>query len=415
MYRASNPNAPGLNTFKHDDYNYSTDSHTKVHYKENSGYFQRLGSSFCGIGIGFLILFASFPLLFWNEGRAVQTARSLDEGLSSVVKLTSIDSPTGENNNKLVHLTGRIHTLIALRDDEFGIRIHATHLRRHVEMYQWVETEHKREYKEGDQTRVETTYSYHTEWKSEIIRSNAFSNSLTHKNPSAFPIAKHTKTANPVHIGGFQLSEGLKSGINDFKTYYPKEKPDDRDDLILQEHYFYRSADLYKPKVGDLRISFSYAGLTDSTDLGDPMEVSIIARQNGMFLSPYKTTAGDSLEFLYVGNLLAEEIFKAEHTSNSYLTWGIRFAGWLMMFIAFQIVMDIFRQIVSFLPIIRDIVSLATSLLALTFATSISLVVISIGWFYYRPFLSLTILLTALIPIYLSRQKAQKEKEMERE
>ena len=138
--------------------------------------------------------------------------------------------------------------------------------------------------------------------------------------------------------------------------------------------------------------------------------MSIVARQNGNFLSPYKTNAGNMLEILYMGSLTAQEIFDAEHTANTYLTWGLRFAGWLLMFIGFQIIMDIFRQLVSFIPIIRDIVALATGLVAFTFASSLSLMVIAIGWFWYRPMLSIAILVAATVPLVLSQQKAKKEK-----
>lgn len=44
-----------------------TDSHTRVTYKRNPGYFERVGSSFCGITVGFVVLLAAFPVLFLNE------------------------------------------------------------------------------------------------------------------------------------------------------------------------------------------------------------------------------------------------------------------------------------------------------------------------------------------------------------
>ena len=263
MYRSNNPNAPAMNTFRPAEFsgeNFSPGSHTRVQYKANSGYFQRLGQSFCGIGFGIVILFCSIPLLFWNEGRAVQTARSLDEGLSIVVSLASmIDDPLEANNNKLVHLSGQLKTVIPLSDPEFGIRIHATHLKRQVEMYQWVETERKTEYNEGDRTRVETSYSYHKEWKSELVRSFDFSNSAAHPNPTTFPISKYTKTADPVHVGRFQLSTGLKSAVSSFKILTPSDKVEGWTTL---EQHFYRSTDPYKPEVGDIRVSFNYAGLS---------------------------------------------------------------------------------------------------------------------------------------------------------
>ena len=43
-------------------------------------WFSRIKESVKSVLVGVLLFCASFPLLWWNEGRAVQTARSLDEG-----------------------------------------------------------------------------------------------------------------------------------------------------------------------------------------------------------------------------------------------------------------------------------------------------------------------------------------------
>ena len=44
------------------------------------------------------------------QGRAVQTARSLEEGLKSVVPLGSAEVVFDGNNGKLVHLSGPLQT-----------------------------------------------------------------------------------------------------------------------------------------------------------------------------------------------------------------------------------------------------------------------------------------------------------------
>jgi len=42
------------------------------------GWFSRIVGSLKSVLVGLVLFLASFPLLWWNEGRAVQTARSLD-------------------------------------------------------------------------------------------------------------------------------------------------------------------------------------------------------------------------------------------------------------------------------------------------------------------------------------------------
>ncbi|VDI59217.1 Hypothetical predicted protein [Mytilus galloprovincialis] len=147
-------------------------------------------------------------LRFVGKGRAVQTAKSLDEGLSIVVSLENIDVPFEQNNGKLVHLAGPLKTEKSLLDPTYNIRVNAVKLRRTVEMYQWVEHESKREYNEGGQTRVEKTYSYTQEWRSDLVRSQSFDNMVGHNNPTSMPVTSQMQTADVVHVGGFELSGG---------------------------------------------------------------------------------------------------------------------------------------------------------------------------------------------------------------
>lgn len=44
------------------------------------------------------------------QGRALQTASSLDEGLSQVVSLGPYISLEPQNDNRLVHLSAQLHT-----------------------------------------------------------------------------------------------------------------------------------------------------------------------------------------------------------------------------------------------------------------------------------------------------------------
>lgn len=46
----------------------------------------------------------------WLQGRALRTAKSLDEGLSLVIPLDSIHSVSQQNEGRLVHLAGSLST-----------------------------------------------------------------------------------------------------------------------------------------------------------------------------------------------------------------------------------------------------------------------------------------------------------------
>ncbi len=86
----------------------------------NQSWFSRIGGAIKGIVFGVIIFIVGFPLLFWNEGRAVNRYKALKEGAGVVVSVAD-DKVDAANDGKLVHLTGLATTEEVLKDNEFGI------------------------------------------------------------------------------------------------------------------------------------------------------------------------------------------------------------------------------------------------------------------------------------------------------
>lgn len=374
-------------------------------YQQNPGFLQRIGSSLAGVLVGLALLVLASGLLFWNEGRAVQTAKSLDEGLNMVVTIQNTQVVSMENNGKLVHLIGDLTTDKVLSDPEYNIAIYAVKLNRVVEMYQWVEHETERKYDEGNgQTRIEKEYSYSQEWLPHVVRSNGFDDSFNHRNPSSMPVEARSYVAQNVNVGEFFLSDGLKSKISTFKQLrLDSRNIPEGNKAIMFDGMVYHSVNPSHPQIGDVRIKFEYAGISGKTQHGPPTTVSIIARQLNNKLVPYQTMAGDILEILYEGSFSAKEIFGKEKMQNSVLTWAIRLGGWLLMFIGFSCLTSIITTLVDWLPLIRDIVALGVCLMNVSLAISLSLTIIAIGWIFYRPLLGISILALALTPFIMSK------------
>ena len=61
-----NPSAPGMHNMPN-----SRDSHIRVSYKDNPGFFQKVQQSFCASLFGILLVIASFPVIYWNEVRKI--------------------------------------------------------------------------------------------------------------------------------------------------------------------------------------------------------------------------------------------------------------------------------------------------------------------------------------------------------
>lgn len=404
MYRRNFPDDPGYMPNM-------GDSHTRVTYRRNPNFLERVGNSLVGVLVGLAMLLAASALLFWNEGRAVQTAQSLDEGLAMAVSLDDIYQPYDENNGKLVHISGALKTEQAVEDPTFKVSVFCAKLKRNVEMYQWVEHENRREYNEGGETRVETTYSYSLEWRSELIRSQSF-DSPGHNNPTSMIFKSETYTANRINVGGFELSKGLIDRISTFRrldSQYIKKHPTDPN-IKLYDGIFYHSLDPARPQVGDIRVTFEYAGRSDFSELGDPEQVSIVARQLGNKLLKFSTIAGNDLEILHYGKLSAKEIFAKEHQQNTFMTWGIRFAGWLIMFFGFVCLTSILTTLVDWLPIIRDLVAAGVGIMNLAFSISLSLTVIALGWIRYRPLFGMAVLAMALTPFIMSKMRSRQSR-----
>ena len=67
------------------------------------GWGSRLGGSVKGILFGLLMFVAGFPLLFWNEGRAVTDTKTNEEGAASVVEAQAGEIDPAQEG-RLVHI-----------------------------------------------------------------------------------------------------------------------------------------------------------------------------------------------------------------------------------------------------------------------------------------------------------------------
>ncbi|XP_078066130.1 transmembrane protein 43 isoform X2 [Mustelus asterias] len=356
--------------------------------------------------MGLVAFLFSFYLLFTNEGRCVTTQNSLDEGLSLVMSLNDIFTPLPQHDGKLVHLSGSLMTQQPLFDPNYGISLHVVKLQRRVEMYQWVEYGDSRDYEENGEKKTQTGYSYNTEWKSEVVNSRSFDREIGHKNPSSMAVESFMAVAVDVTVGNFHLSKELIDKINTFKRIRLDKFEGPHADIIVQDDYFYHSINPRIPEVGDLRVSFHFAGLSGEWSfLGRPDVVTIVARQEKNQLTSYQTQSGNVLELLYEQSLSAKEVFEKEHAANSMLTWGLRFGGWLMMFVGIKLMIKIFHTLVDWIPGIRDLVSLGLTIFAVSLATSLTLLTVAAGWIFYRPLVALLLGISAALPLLLVKSR----------
>ncbi len=366
-----------------------SDTFTEV---TNEGWGSRLLGSIKSVLSGLALFAVSFPVLFWNEGRAVQTARSLEEGAGAVVSMPA-DRVDGGKEGKLIHVSASSATDEILADDEFGIKVPAIKLVREVDMYQWIEKkETKKRDKLGGGTETVTTYDYQKGWSSDLLDSGSFKKPEGHSNPPSLPFDGRTVSAQTVRLGAFQLAESQvaqlesKQELRVDETTRAALPAAHQAKAKLQDGALYFGANPSSPVVGDARVRFKVV---------KPGPVTIIARQVGSTFESYPTKAGDPIMIVKEGTFSADAVFKAEQSANKTLTWILRGVGFFTMFLGLTMM---FKPLVVFadvIPFVGSLLGAGIGLFSALVAGALSLVTIGVAWLFYRPLLAIGLLVVA--------------------
>jgi len=332
---------------------------------------------FATIIIGVAFFLGSFGVLFWNEIRAVKTARGLDEGAGIVITV-SPDKINPINNMKLVHMTGELVTQETLTDDVFGVAVkNAVMLNRKAQIFQWKE---KRE-KNGDKI----NYTYNKIWSDRLIDSADFHTRQGHENGASRKYESGVTIADKVTLGAFRLPESLIRKYGHFSRLALtgediQNSPETRRPGIkLQDGALYYSAHgatHQTARIGDEKIMFEVAKTGPA---------SVIARQAGSTLSPYKTTSGGTINMLSAGNHSAESMFTAARTQNVIMTWVWRFVGFFMMLIGLTAIFSSVTMWLRAIPVAGALIQSGASIAGFLIAVSLTFVTISIAWIMARP------------------------------
>lgn len=363
----------------------------------------RLGGAIGGIVVGLVLVLAAFPLLWWNEGRAVHRARSLAEG-ASIVRDIPADAIDAANEGKLVHVTGLATTGQVLVDDDFGVSATAIRLARVAETYQWrEESKSEKRKKLGGSEETTTTYRYTKAWSSRHVDSSSFHEPAGHENPPSLAWESRTLTADPVACGAFTLGPDIVEKIGRSERRHVEES-DSRalraEGFRVEQGAFYRGAEPANPAVGDVRVRF---------EVTNPQVVSVVAQQRGSGFTAYRARAGSSILLLEEGDVGAAEMFEAARTTNTITTWLVRLGGFLAMFVGLALVLRPISVLGSIVPFIGTVLGAGIGLLSFAGAAVLSVVTIAFAWLAYRPLLGGALLaLAAAGAILLFRSKRPK-------
>ena len=349
----------------------SNDSFTTT---STQSWFSRLGNALVGILFGIVLLPLAGWGLFWNEGRAVQTARSLAEGAGIVISVP-IERVDAANEGRLVHVSGLVRAEKPPGDTELNVAAPPGTLRlvRQVEMFQWQEnSSSETRTRLGGGTETVTTYNYQRVWHDGRLDSGRFRQPEGHQNPQPRHAAL-AFNAQGVMLGGFRISDAQVSGLSGGET--------------LPEGTRFLGASADTPRVGDLRITWRAIR---------PEALSIIAAQSGDGFGPYATRAGDRLFRLDQGRVPAAAMIQAAQEENRILTWVLRAVGVVVVFLGFALILNPLKVLADVIPPLGAVIGFGTGLVAMVLTLVVAPSIIAIAWLVYRPLVGVAILATGL-------------------
>ena len=377
--------------------------------KKTIGYGSRVKSSFGGIGTGFIMIIAATVLLWWNEGRAVKTAKMLDEAEGVAVHMTDVNTLDPQYQDKLVHANGTVITLDSLFDSDFQVGVKGMRLTRSVSYYQWVEhSSSSTEDKLGGSQEVTTTYTYSTEWVSSPINSSEFKDPQ-YKSYNNGGVRRQVENkdfiAQSAKIGAYRLPENMISS-------FPRSNmmplmlsiQGDSTSMHVKNNEIYFGANPNDPMVGDVRVEYRYIPAQNV--------VSLIAKVQGDTFTRFTAKNGKSFSSLVLGERSMEEMFESEKAGNNMLTWILRILGFIFVSAGLKQIFDFLSTLLKVVPFLASIMSWGVGLVCNVIAFAWTLIVVAIAWLFYRPLLSVCLLVIAGAAVYYFAIKGKKKEQI---
>ncbi|MBQ9230975.1 MAG: TMEM43 family protein [Prevotella sp.] len=416
-----------------------------------TGYGTRVGNSFKSIGTGFVLLIAATALLWWNEGRAVKTAKMLEEAGSAYVEMPNPEKKDASLDGELICGTALATTEDSLSDTQFGIGAKAIALKRKVEYYQWVEhVQETKKDKLGGSEEVTRTYTYSQEWVPSPIQSSQFKDpAYQNKNTVLATVENQDQWAENVSFGAYKLSEGLIHSISSkeafelaisenllaqfdkatkaaYERFYGVQQPVQpvlpAQDLVLSDSAKAVADSLqavndsinkamenaqnkkdfeYVHQAGNV---LYYGKVPGSPQVGDvrvtfekivPAKVTVMAVVDGDTFKPFKAKNGKRFQTLVMGKKTGDEIIEDAQDANSTWTWILRIVGILLVVSALKQIFGFLSMILKVVPFLSSIMGFGVGIICWVIGVAWSLIVIAIAWIFYRPVLGIILLAIA--------------------
>lgn len=365
---------------------------------ENISWWSRLKSSFFGFLFSFVLVIAGLCLLAWNEHRTLTTYKGLKAAGDTAVA-TAADRVDPAVDGKLVYLSGEVGTEETAQDPDFGIEAPALVLRRSVEMYQWKEKKHteEREKLGGGKERV-TTYTYEKVWDDKPINSGSFRES-GHNNPGSMPYSDQNFAVSDAHLGAWRADDTILGALDGTPLTLAEDASFPDDFWLADARTLYSGQNPKSPQIGDLRVTFSAV---------PPQPASLIAQANGDGLKAWISPVETEIYLVEAGVHDAKALVDHAQSSNSMIGWILRAVGFVMLWIAFSMMLGPLATFAAVLPPLGRAVGMFTGAVAFVLALVLAGVTIVLSWILVRPLWAVSIVLAIVAAIALWSRKSAK-------
>jgi len=132
---------------------------------------------------------------------------------------------------------------------------------------------------------------------------------------------------------------------------------------------------------------------------GKPQTISIVAELKNGRLDAFETSRGGKILLVQAGEYTSTEMFQQADRANTRLTWTLRFAGFILMFLSIMTILQPISTALDIIPVIGDWIGeglekFVFPCIACTISVPISLFMISLAWLVYRPKMAILMCVT---------------------
>eukprot|EP00667_Euglena_gracilis_P005475 EG_transcript_5516 len=373
-----------------------------------------MGAALCGALLGIVLFIGSLVLIFWNEGRFVKTVKMLNEAQEMVHVYPDCSTVNSAWNGRLVFVTCDIAPNTIAIDPRFNISgpRPSVVVERRVETVQWRQRAHSNTRKTATGgTTTCTYYDHYVDWFGDYVDTASFFSpgrccvkvdlTLASTAPcSEDPCTKYVGCANTpppypsdyfypkaVAVGAFTLPRDMAQGTWTMADLVDQTPIGLNATLVLP--WFYTSV-RPSPLLGDAR--FKWAASTART-------VTLLAQQDGASFTRWASQydADYGLYLKVEGAATLQSVVAAQQEQNQALLWGLRVAGFLACWFGLQLLTGPVALAPQLVPCVGGLFSEVVGCLLCgvncVFATAFALLLVSIGWLFYRPIIGVPLLL----------------------